>query len=230
MSTRVLAVVLAALLGLCGFFAWRILVLTQTELSDDVDLSNSLAAEPDAVESFLSAWRTSQDADYIAFANVGLTGNGVAAFTEDVVVQRDGERLVNRDSSIIYERDGETETCRQTLSELFCTPAVPVATSQEREAQLRNLLIGETWSYRVRFTARSGCYELRLDLSRGPVTSDYGLETDYCFDATTGAVHSKIVRRVNRTESYEASDISNEFEESDLRGVFPVPILKRFFQ
>ncbi len=230
MSNRALGVVLAALLGLSGFFGWRIWLLTQSDLSDGVADSASTTTEPDAIGSFLNAWKTSETADHIAFAKVGLTGNGVAAFTEDIVAQRGGERLVNRDGSIIYERDGETETCRQTLNELFCTPAVPAATSQEREEQLRSLLEGEDWSYRASFTARSGCYELRLDLSRGPLTSEYGLETDYCFDAATGAVRSKVVRRVNRTESYEASDISSEFEERDLQGVFPVPILERFFQ
>jgi hypothetical protein len=230
MSSRALVTVLAGLIGLCGFLGWRIWVLTQTDLLDGTAQSASPAAEPDASDSFLRAWKVSETSDYIAIAKVGLTGNGIAAFTEDIVAQRGDERLVNRDGSIIYERDGETETCRQTLSELFCTPAVPAATSQEREVQLRDLVIGDDWSYAVSFGPRSGCYELRLDLSRGPVVAEFGLETDYCFDPATGAVRTKIVRRVNRTESYEASDISNEFEESDLRGVFPVPILERFFQ
>lgn len=137
---------------------------------------------------------------------------------------------MNRDSSIIYERDGETETCRQTRRELFCTPTAPIQTSQDREAQLRELLTGEDWSYRAVFLPQPGCFRLRLDPSRGPVTREYGLETDFCFDANTGAVQSKVVRKLNRTESYQASDIDNDFEESDLRGVFPVAILERFFQ
>jgi hypothetical protein len=230
MSNRALTGILVALVGLCGFFGWRIWELTQTDLSDRVALSNPPTTEPDAAPSFLRDWRIAETTDYIAFATVGLTGNGLAAFTEDIVVQRNGERLTNRDSSIIYERGGETETCRQTQRELFCTPIAPVPTLEEREAQLRKLLIGEEWSYRATFGDRSGCYHLDLDVSRGPVVPDYGLETDYCFDPATGAVKSKVVRRVNRTESYEASDISNDIEERDLQGVFPVAILERFFQ
>ncbi|MFW2380550.1 MAG: hypothetical protein ACN4GZ_02245 [Acidimicrobiales bacterium] len=230
MSNRVLTVVLVALIGVCGFFGWRIWELTRGDLTEGVALSSSPSTQPDATESFLRSWKASESTDHIAFARVGLTGNGVAAFTDDIVVQRGNQRLTNRDGSIIYERDGQTETCRQTRTELFCTPASSVPTPAEREQQLRELLTGDGWSYRVNFTPRSGCYELHLDLSRGPVTGSYGLETEYCFDLATGAVASKVVRRVNRTESYQASDISDEFEESDLQGVFPVPILERFFQ
>lgn len=230
MSNRVLTTILVALVSVCGFFGWRIWVLTQADLTDGVALSDPPATEADASESFLRDWRTSEKVDHFSFAKVGLTGNGLAAFTDDIIVQRNGERLINRDSSIIYERDGETETCRQTRTELFCTPPSPVPTAEEREAQLRTLLMGESWSYRATFAPRAGCYQLQLDLSKGPVTPEYGLETEYCFDAATGAVRTKVVHRVNRTESYEASEISNEFEESDLRGVFPVPILERFLR
>ncbi|MBT8241025.1 MAG: hypothetical protein KJN63_07340 [Acidimicrobiia bacterium] len=230
MSNRVLTMILVALVGACGFLGWRTWELTQTDLSEGVALSSPPITEVDAAPSFLRAWKTAETTNYIAFAKVGLTGNGLAAFTEDIVVQRNGQRLVNRDSSIIYERDGETETCRQTRRELFCTPAAPVPTAEDREAQLRELLTGENWSYRAEFSPQSGCYQLRLDVSRGPVTPEYGLEADYCFDPMTGAMKSKVVRKVNRTESYEASEISNNVEESDLRGVFPVAILERFFQ
>ena len=230
MNNRVLAMILFALVGVCGFLGWRIWELTQTDLSRGATQSSPPITETDAAPRFLRAWKTAETTDYIAFAKVGLSGNGLAAFTEDIVVQRNGQRLVNRDSSIIYERDGETETCRQTRRELFCTPPAPVPTAEDREAQLRKLLTGENWSYRAVFLPQADCYQLRLDMSKGPVTPEYGLETDYCFDPMTGAVKTKVVRKVNRTESYEASEISNDFDESELRGVFPAAILERFFQ
>lgn len=229
MSNRALAVLLAVLVTVCGFLVWRIWELTRGDLGASVTTTTTVG-ELDATDAFLTAWSAAQEVDHVAFARVGLTGDGIAAFTDDVVVQRGEQRLINRDGSIIYERDGETETCREAGSELFCTPARPIATVDARAQELERLLASDQWSYRARFSSTVGCYELRLDLSRGPVTSNYGLETDFCFDASTGAVLSKIVRRVNRTESYEVSEVSADVRRDDLHGVFPEPILERFFQ
>ncbi|NNE95927.1 MAG: hypothetical protein HKN24_07855 [Acidimicrobiales bacterium] len=229
MSNRALAVLLTILVAICGFLVWRIWELTRGDLGAAISTPPTTAAA-DATDAFLTAWSAAQAVDHIAFARVGLAGGGISAFADDIVVQRGDQRLVNRDGSIIYERDGETETCREAGSELFCTPPKPIATVAERAEELRRLVASDQWSYRVRFSPTVGCYELRLDLSRGEVTQNYGLQTDYCFDAATGAVESKIVRRVNRTESYEVSELSGEVRAEKLRDVFPEPILERFFQ
>lgn len=230
MSNRSAAVLLAVLLLICGLLSWRIWVLTSGELTGETPLARAPAGDDGAASAFVEAWRRNETAEYIAFVDVGLRGNGVAAGTEDIIVQRNGERLINRDNSIIYERDGQTETCRQTFEELFCTPPAPVSSLADREADLRTLFFDEDWSYRVRFATEVGCFDLKLDLSKGPLVPDYGLESKYCFDAATDALKSRVTKGVNRTETYSASDISDVPEESELRGVFPEAILDRFFQ
>ncbi len=230
MSNRSASGLLAALLLICGLLSWRIWILTSSDLAADTPLAAAPAGDDGSAAAFIDVWLKNETSDYIAFVDVGLRGNGVAATTEDIIVQRNGQRLINRDSSIIYERDGETETCRQTFEDLFCTPPAPIAPLAQQEADLRALFFGDAWSYRVRFANRVGCFELKLDLSKGPLVPDYGLESTYCFDAATGALKSRVVERVNRTETYSASDISDVPEESELRGVFPEAILNRFFQ
>lgn len=205
-------------------------MLTSGDLVSPTPPVQAPAGDDGAAQAFMVDWLRSETAEYIAFADVGLTGNGVAASNEDIIVQRNGQRLINRDSSIIYQRDGETETCRQTFEDLFCTPPSPIPSLAEKEADLRALFFGNDWSYRVRFASQVGCFDLKLDLSKGPLVPDYGLESLYCFDATTGALKSRVVERVNRTETYSTSDISDVPEENELRGVFPEAILDRFFQ
>ena len=231
MSNRVAGGLLAVLLVICGLLSWRIWVLTAGDLLDEAPpLAQSPSGDDGAAAAFLKAWRGNETADYIAFADVGLSGNGVAASTEDIIVQRNGQRLINRDNSIIYERDGETETCRRTFEELFCTPPSPKASLAEREADVQALFLGDEWSYRARYSDEANCFDLKLDLSKGSLVPEFGLESTYCFDAATGALRSRLVERVNRSESYIAIDISNVPEESELRGVFPEAIHERFFQ
>ena len=231
MSNRAAGSLLAVLLIICALLSWRIWVLTGGDLADEAPaLAQAPTGDDGAAAAFLKAWRGNETADYIAFADVGLRGNGVAASTEDIIVQRNGQRLINRDSSIIYERDGETETCRQTFEELFCTPPSPLPSLAEEEAEVRALFLGDEWRYRARYSIEPNCFDLKLDLSKGSLVPEFGLESTYCFDPATGALSSRLVERVNRSETYTASDISDVPEESELRGVFPVAILERFFQ
>ncbi len=229
MSNRAAGLLLASLLAICAFLGWRIWLLTQDELVSD-NLSAPTTTEPDASRAFLAAWRADEQASYIAFATSGLVGNGISASTEDIIVRHEGELLINRDNSIIYQRDGESETCRQTTNELFCTPPVVVGTYDERAEVVASLMTGPDARYSVTYSDNVGCFDLALDLSKGSITDDFGLFSEFCFDPATNALLSRSVERVNRTESFEVSDISDVVEENDLRGVFPEAILDRFFQ
>ena len=229
MSNRAAGTLLAALVGLCGFLGWRIWVLTQDDfgVAPDIPTTTTLA---DAAPGFVTAWRANEEATYLTFATVGLAGNGVSAFTEDVVVRRNGMMLINRDSSIIFQRDGETETCRQTANELFCTPPEPIGSVEERVETVEALMVGPDARYQVNYAATAGCYDLKVDLSKGSVDPDFGLLSTYCFDGGTGALASRSVERVNRVETYETDGVSAQVRRSDLAELFPAALLDRFFE
>ena len=154
----------------------------------------------------------------------GVTGKSE---TEEVRARRNGQLVVNRDSTIYYQHDGVTETCRQTTSEVFCTPPAPTPTFSEQLAELNALLVETGRRYATDYSSDSGCFEFELDLSMGAATTLFGRSARYCFNPD-GVLVSTVIQRQNREDFVEVSTVGTTGLESALSGLFPEPIIQQF--
>ncbi len=231
MNQRVAVGVLGFLLCVVAFLGWRILALRARDLGPaEVAVLTSEPETHATATAFVAAWRRDLDSTYLANATVGLAGDGIRSETTEVRVHRNGQSLVNRDSTIFYQRDGQTETCRQTNTELFCTPPSPAPTPGEDEAELTTLLVEPGRQYRTTEGQESGCFVLEVDLSLAVRPLRFGNSAEICFDPSSGALRSSVIQRDNREDFAFVGDISDVVLESDLRGRFPEPIIQSFFE
>ncbi len=227
MNQRWAVAALAFLAVTVVFLTWRVLTLGSP---DAVSAPSSPTIETPVTadaEAFVSAWTKDQQATYVATATVGLRGDGVISETEEVRARRNGQLVVNRDSTIYYQHDGVTETCRQTTSEVFCTPPASTPTFSEQQTELSALLIETGRRYITTSSGDSRCFDFELDLSKGPATILFGRSATYCFD-TDGVLVSTVIQRQNRQDFVEVSDVATTGLESALTGLFPEPIIERF--
>lgn len=225
MNQRWAVAALAFLTVLVALLTWRILLLRSPDSAPET--SPPLDTSITAGEEFISAWTKDQQATYVATATVGLRGDGVKSETEEVRARRNGQLLVNRDSTIYYQRDGVTETCRQTTSEVFCTPPASTPSFSEQLTELKSLLVETGRRYRTTYAVDSGCFEFVLDLSQGAPTTLFGRSATYCFD-TDGVLVSTVIQRQNREDFVEVGNIATADLEAALSGLFPEPIIQRF--
>lgn len=224
MSDRLGVSVLAALLIVIAFLGWRIAVLTGTDAGFDPPESTTTTTEPDASGEFVAAWRGAHDGEYLVTGYRSREGQGVTDESTEIVANLDGHRLVNLDGTIVYERPGLTQTCRQTLNELFCTPEQPL---RSLTVELRELgeITGAAGPYRVITGEMAGCFDVVLDPSLGAVDSRFGTSASFCFDAVTGAVMSSRVIGLNRTESWQVVTLEPSVTPEGLSGTFPEPLI-----
>ena len=222
MNERLAVGVLGFLLCVVAFLGWRILAVRARDLgSAEVAVRASEPETHASATAFVAAWRRDLDSTYLANATVGLAGDGIRSETTEVRV---------RDSTIFYQRDGQTETCRQTNTELFCTPPSPAPTPGEDEAELTTLLVEPGRQYRTTEGQESGCFVLQVDLSLAVRPLRFGNSAEICFDPSSGALRSSVIQRDNREDFAFVGDISGVVLESDLRGRFPEPIIQSFFE
>ncbi|NNF54457.1 MAG: hypothetical protein HKN03_08445 [Acidimicrobiales bacterium] len=226
MNQRSAVAVLAFLLMAVAFLTWRVLALRSTAVAPPSP-SPTTESSVTAAEAFVSAWTKDQQATYVATATVGLRGDGVKSETEEVRARRHGQLMINRDSTIYYQHDGVTETCRQTPSEIFCTPPASTPTFSEQLNELNDLLIETGRRYRTTLSEDPGCFDFELDRSQGPATTLFGQAATYCFDPD-GVLVSTLIQRQNREDFVEVSDVATTGLESALTGLFPEPIIEQF--
>lgn len=224
MSDRLGVSVLAALLIVVAFLGWRIAVLTGTDAGFDPPESTTTTTEPDAGGEFVTAWRRAHDGEYLVTGYRTREGEGVGDESTEIVANLDGHRLVNLAGTIVYERPGLTQTCRQTLNELFCTPEEP---RPSLSVELRELgeITGDAGPYRVIAGEIADCFDVALDPSRGVVDPRFGTSATFCFDAVTGAMMSSRVIGLNRTESWQVVTLEPSVTAEGLSGTFPEPLI-----
>ncbi len=227
MNQRLAVATLAFLLLVVAFLTWRVVTLGSPDAAPAPSSTTIESPVTAAAEAFVSAWTKDQQATYVATATVGLRGDGVKSETVEIRARRNGQLVVNRDSTIYYQHDGVTETCRQTASEVFCTPPASTPTFPEQLIELNALLIETGRSYITSHSSDSGCFELELDLSQGTATTLFGRSSTYCFNPD-GLLVSTVIRRQNREDFVEVDDLATAGLESALSGVFPEPIIQQF--
>lgn len=224
MSDRLGVSVLAALLIVVAFLGWRIVVLTGTDAGFDPPESTTTTTEPDAGDEFIASWRRAHDGEYLVAGYRIREGEAVEDESAEIVANLEGRRLVNIDGTIVYERAGVTQTCRQTLNELFCTPEEPLR-SITVELQELVELTDQTGPYRVIAGEIAGCFDVALDPSQGAIDPRFGTSATFCFDAVTGAVTSSRVVGLNRSETWRAETLEPLVTPEGLSGRFPEPLI-----
>lgn len=227
MNQRFGVAVLTFLVVVVAFLTWRVLSLRSPDAVPTASSATTASTFNAAADAFVTAWTQDQQATYAATVKVGLRGDGLKSETEEVRARRNGQLLVNRDSTIYYEHEGVTETCRQTASELFCTPPASAPTLAEQLVELHALLTETGRRYFTTQSADPGCFDFELDLSQGSATTMFGQSATYCFDSD-GVLVSTVVRRQNREDFVEVSDVATTGLETTLSGLFPEPILQQF--
>lgn len=223
------AAALGFLLAICAFLGWRAYVLTSTDAGFEPPPSTTTTSPPEDSAEYLAAWERSQESDYLVVATSVLKNDSATLTSDEIRVQYQGWRLLDFDGTIVFEHDGVSETCRQTSTEVFCTPPVEVASVEAELAGFETLLRGPEARYRVTLSAEAGCFDIALDPSKGSPDDRFGIDTAQCFDLDSGALASSLVNRINRTEIYRASEISSEVPRARLEGLFPEPMLDEFF-
>jgi hypothetical protein len=223
------AAALGFLLAICAFLGWRAYVLTSTDAGFEPPPSTTTTSPRDDSAKYLAAWERSQEADYFVVATSVLENESSSLTSEEIRAHYQGWRLIDFDGTIVFERNGVSETCRETPTEVFCTPPVEAASIDGQRASLEALLQGPMTRYRVTLSDEAGCFDIALDASKGPPDDRFGIDARQCFDLESGALARSRVRKINRTEIYDASEILPEVAPARLRGLFPEPILEEFF-
>lgn len=219
MSDRLGVSVLTGLLIVIAFLGWRILVLLGPEAGFEPPGSTTTTTVPDAGSAFVDAWRRGLEGEYLMEGVRVREGGGETARSAEIVANVRGRRLVNIDGTIVYRNAEMSRTCRQTISELFCTPERPVADDE------LSAISKSDGRYRVAPGHVAGCYDVVLDPSVGSPDPRFGTEASFCFDAATGAVVSSRVVGLNRSDTWEADSLESEVTADRLAGRFPQPLI-----
>lgn len=176
------------------------------------------ASEPAATQ-FVDAWRRSLTSTYVVVDRLDRRlVDGRRFTTETRLAQRPPDRVSISGGRVDGWRDGRRLACAAGPGGVItCAdggPAPAYADFVRRElADLRALVVARPSAYDVR-RAGGGCFALRL---RARILAPpYGEDATFCFDRTTGALRSSVVRRAEATDVHRAVRLDGRVSDADL--------------
>lgn len=189
------------------------------------DLDRSPDRQELAVDDFIAAWERSRTGTFVTSGTYERSSEvtGASISSEDVVAQRPPRRLHRQLGGVEGRDDDRLLVCaappegadERQPCRLGPPGPITYADSVAREvAGLRSLTGGDDPLYGVRERSPA-CFELTL--RRPDPRAPFGVAASFCFDPTTGAVSSSMVRHAGGiTEVVVVTEIRSRVTDADL--------------